>query len=413
MKIFQNLLLRGNRQHNYRVTIDDFQIIQALSSEAYGKVCLAKKKTTGDYYAIKMIDREKTIAKSEEQYVLSEVNILRELNSDYIVKLYYSFQEGNYLYFVMDYMSGGDFDNLLQNCSPIEEKHAKLYSAEIIIALEYLHSKNIFYRDMKPNNILIDPKGHLKLTDFGLSQCQIKNQRRRWIDKYYSDKQNAIKEETELTQTNAGKRKGFVGTPHYLAPEIIKEQKGSFTADWWAVGIIMFAMLVGSPPFTGNTPEEIFENILNNKKDTELDVGCDEGQVSPEAEDLIEKLLNHDPNKRLGKNGAEEVKSHPFFANIKWDGLKDIEPPFIPEIVNPADTSYFPTTKFKVTDIVPQKSRQDINISQKQLGFNFDTTNVGTLAQKNKDAFKNNYVNKNIKKLYSLLSLDYDDEEFS
>lgn len=345
--------------------------------------------------------------------MISEVSILRQLDSDYVVKLYYSFQEGNYLYFVMDYMNGGDFDNLLQNCAPIEEKSAKFYLAEIVAALECLHSKNIFYRDMKPKNILIDSKGHLKLTDFGLSQCQANRQRGLWIDMYYKEKENAYSEEVKeegshrKSLAEGSKRKGFVGTPHYLAPEIIEDKKGSFTADWWAVGIILFEMLVGIPPFTGDTPEEIFENILNNRRDTELEVGNEEEQVSPEAADLIEKLLNKNPEKRLGKEGAEEVKAHPFFKGIDWATLRENEPPFIPEVADPADASYFPKMKFKVAEAPPKEE----NTVQKQLGFNFDTTNVETLAQKNKDALKNDCDSENLKQIYTFLALDYEPEE--
>ena len=144
-----------------------------MSSGAYGKVCLVKKKSTGDYFALKVIDKEKTIAKLEDKYFMTEIDILRNLNSDYIVKLYYSFQEDNSICFVMEYMNGGDFGNLIQNCSPLEESYVQLYLAEIIIALEYLHSKNIYHRDMKPENILIDSKGHLKLTDFEIGRAHV------------------------------------------------------------------------------------------------------------------------------------------------------------------------------------------------------------------------------------------------
>eukprot|EP00826_Nyctotherus_ovalis_P020507 TRINITY_DN16451_c0_g1_i1.p1 TRINITY_DN16451_c0_g1~~TRINITY_DN16451_c0_g1_i1.p1 ORF type:complete len:171 (-),score=51.21 TRINITY_DN16451_c0_g1_i1:42-554(-) len=166
-------------------------------------------------------------------------------------------------------------------------------------------------------------------------------------------------------------------------------------------------MLVGIPPFTGETPEEIFENILNNRRDTELEVGNEEEQVSPEAADLIEKLLSKDPEKRLGMKGAEEVKAHPFFNGISWAALRENEPPFIPEVADPADASYFPKMKFKVTDSSPK----DESAVQKQLGFNFDTTNVETLAQKNKDALKNDCDSEILKQVYTFLALDYEPEE--
>eukprot|EP01022_Parablepharisma_sp_SALTPOND_P004335 TRINITY_DN120110_c2_g1_i1.p8 TRINITY_DN120110_c2_g1~~TRINITY_DN120110_c2_g1_i1.p8 ORF type:complete len:399 (-),score=48.09 TRINITY_DN120110_c2_g1_i1:14734-15930(-) len=371
-----------------------------------------------------MIDREKTIAKSEEEYILSEINILRNLDSDYIVKLYYSFQSEDYLYFVMEYLNGGDFGNLLQNCGPIEEKYARLYLAEIVLALEYLHSKNIYHRDMKPENILIDSKGHLKLTDFGLSQSRIEGQHRKWIENYFNEKQRVsgddeLKKESSSNSaarpvSGGAKKKRFVGTPHYLAPEIIKEQKGSFIADWWAVGVIMFEMMVGGPPFNGSTPQEVFENILNNKRDMELDIGYNDDQISPDAADLINGFLTSDPEKRLGKGGAEEVKAHSFFQGVSWSGLRNEEPPFVPTPVNPADTTYFSEEKqFKVTDIIapkvsPQKRPKE---RRSMLGFDFDTTNVGTLAQKNKDAFQGAAVQKSSRKLSTFVTLDFETDE--
>ena len=337
------------------------------------------------------------------------MNILRELNSDYTVKLYYSFQTEDNLYLVMEYMNGGDFDNLLQNCAPMEEKYVKLYIAEIIVALEYLHSKNVFYRDMKPKNILIDSKGHLKLTDFGLSQGRLKDQRRKWIDLYNKEKEQTISKK-ERNSSKMNKKKCFVGTPHYLAPEIIENKNVSYSADWWAVGIIMYEMIVGTPPYIGDTPEEIFTNILDNKRDSKLDIGYNDDQISYEAADLIDKLLNRDPDKRLGRNGANEVKQHPFFMGLEWSNLRNIDPPFVPESVNPVDTSYFPTKcKFKITDVQP--SRKEDNCASKQLGFNFDTKNAATLAQKNKDTYKAAYLSRMLRRMNSSIELDYEQEE--
>ena len=381
-----------------------------MSSGAYGKVCLVKKKSTGDYFALKVIDKEKTIAKLEDKYLMTEIDILRNLNSDYIVKLYYSFQEDNSICFVMEYMNGGDFGNLLQNCSPIEESYVQLYLAEIVVALEYLHSKNIYHRDMKPENILIDSKGHLKLTDFGLSQNNINTKHKKWIENYLEKRQTSIsirRSSIDLSlkkNQEDSKKKRFVGTPHYLAPEIISEQKGSFVSDWWAVGVIMFEMIVGSPPFNGNTPEEIFENILNNKRCMELDIGYNDSQISPTAASLINSLLTIDPEKRLGKNGAEEIKEHPFFQGADWSNLRNEDPPFVPESRNKIDTSYFPEEKQFKASAIKLSGSENIKSLKKTTGlldFEFNTTNVETLVQKNKDAFQNASVYQRIKKIYN------------
>ncbi len=229
---------------------------------------------------------------------------------------------------------------------------------------------------MKPENILIDGKGHLKLTDFGLSQSRIEVQHRKWIQTYFKGKSgenthvsddrtppsaapNTVgdkKAHSPVRGSNVfgAKKKRFVGTPHYLAPEVITEQKASFAADWWAVGVILFEMMTGGPPFNGNTPEEIFEHILHNERDVELNIGRNEDQISPSAAALINGLLTPEPDKRLGRGGAEEVKTHPFFQGVKWDKLRNEEPPFVPSPAGMTDTSYFSEKKqFKVADIEP------------------------------------------------------------
>jgi len=322
------------------VTINDFEVIKGISSGAYGKVCLAKKRTSGDYFALKIINREKTVEKDQEDYIRSELSIMRSMNSDYTVKLYYSFQNEDYWFFVMEYLNGGDVGSLLKNYGLIEERYTLLYIAEIVVALEYLHSKNILHRDLKPENILIDSTGHLKLTDFGLSKGKINEMSRNWIKNWimkYSDEEKKI--------SNNVARNKIIGTPYYVAPETIKFNKYTNESDWWAVGVIGFEMLVGSPPFQGDTPEEIFKSIVSGKKYEEMDVGYNDDQISPEAADFIEKLLTQDPNKRLGHGGAEEVKQHPFFQGINWDELRKMEPPFVPKPLNVTDISYFDEEK--------------------------------------------------------------------
>ncbi len=217
---------------------------------------------------------------------------------------------------------------------------------------------------MKPENMLIDARGHLKLTDFGLSQSRIEGQHRKWIQNYFKAKEQpsrspaaAEDRKTPTNKQNSGsiaprKKKRFVGTPHYLAPEIITGQNGSFAADWWAVGVILFEMLMGAPPFNGNTPEEIFENILHNKRDLDLNVGYNDDQISPDAAALINGLLTPEPEKRLGCNGAKEVRAQAFFQGVNWDGLRNEEPPFVPSPLNVTDTTYFSEKKqFEVRDI--------------------------------------------------------------
>eukprot|EP01022_Parablepharisma_sp_SALTPOND_P013026 TRINITY_DN170_c0_g1_i1.p1 TRINITY_DN170_c0_g1~~TRINITY_DN170_c0_g1_i1.p1 ORF type:complete len:979 (-),score=111.65 TRINITY_DN170_c0_g1_i1:2605-5541(-) len=342
--------INSGNQLRRPVTIDDFEVIKGLSSGAYGKVCLAKKRSSGDYFALKIIDREKTVEKAQESYIRSEVSIMRSVNSDYIVKLYYSFQNDDYWFFVMEYMNGGDLGNLLQNCGPIEEKFSKLYLAEIVVALEHLHSMNVLHRDLKPENILIDSTGHLKLTDFGLSKGKIEGMSRKWIKNYCKEesKGELIMEDDSPSKDELGRSLNFkatnrkiIGTPHYVAPETITDNQYTNSSDWWAVGIIAFEMMVGSPPYHGECPEEVFKSVMDGKRCVEMDVGYNDDQISPDAADLVNRLLEKDPEKRLGAKGAEEIKQHQFFQGLNWSMLREEEAPFVPKTTDVTDTSYF------------------------------------------------------------------------
>ena len=332
------------------VTIDDFDIIKGISSGAYGKVCLAKKRSSGDYFAMKVIDRAKTIEKAQEDFIRSELSIMRSMNNDYIVKLYYSFQNESYWFFVMEYVNGGDLRSLLHNCGSIEENYSRLYIAEMIIALEYLHSKNILHRDLKPENILIDSSGHLKLTDFGLSKTKIKEMSRKWIKNYCKEetKERTMAKSDDIHYINRSikkSKKKIIGTPHYVAPEMIVYNKYTNESDWWALGIIAFEILIGLPPYDGDNPEEVFGNILSGKRAEEMNIGDDEDQISYNAANLVNRLLERNPDKRLGHNGAEEIKQHPFFEGLDWTTLRNKEPPFIPKPTDIEDTSYFDDKK--------------------------------------------------------------------
>ena len=302
---------------------------------------------------MKIIDRKKTFEKKQEEYIMAEVNIMKTLNTDYAVKLYYSFQNEAQIFFVMEYMNGGDLGHLLEGCGCLEEKYAKLYLAEIVRGLEYLHSNNIVHRDLKPENILIDFTGHLKLTDFGLSKGKVKEEQSIWIKKYLKERSdNGFKTPSKdledvlnpTLKTSKRPKKQIIGTPHYLAPETILESESTFASDWWSFGVIMFEVLLGYIPFNGDTPEETFHDILENNSFMP-EIGYGDDQLSPEAGDLISKLLERDPTKRIGYKNAEEIKEHSFFQGVNWEDLRKEEPPFVPQTNNMTDTSYFSEKK--------------------------------------------------------------------
>ena len=238
--------------------------------------------------------------------------------------------------------------------------------AEIVCGLEYLHKHGIVHRDLKPENILIDSTGHLKLTDFGLSKGATEERKRNWFANYLNDASKTDNSKELEENTQKPKKKGIVGTPYYIAPEILLDKESSFDGDWWALGVIMFEMMLGGPPYNGNSPDEIFQNIRNDIKDIVPSIGYNDDQISPEAASLINALLDRNPNNRIGHNGAEEIKSHAFFQSVNWAELRKEEPPFVPQPLNITDTSYFsPHKSFNASDIeltAPRNSNFKVRI---------------------------------------------------
>jgi serine/threonine protein kinase len=212
----------------------------------------------------------------------------------------------------MEYLPGGDLFSVLQNLGSIAEDSAKIYTAQIVSALEFLRSSRVIHRDLKPDNILVDSSGGLKLVDFGLSFFGMVDRSNPMLD---------------------GE---FVGTPDYTSPEIVLAQPHTFTADYWALGTLLFEFLTGSPPFHGETPAETFRNIISGH------YPADElTDFSPEVQDLVRKLLCQDPDARLGAGSITEIKEHAWFSIIDWERLSELPPPFVPQLSGVCDTSYF------------------------------------------------------------------------
>lgn len=256
---------------------------------------------------MKVLSKRLIVERNEVEHTKSEKSILMKLESPFLVGLHYSFQTPGKLYFVMDYINGGELFFHLQKVKKFPEDHVRFYGAEIVAALEYLHSAGVIYRDLKPENLLLTNEGHLVMTDFGLSK-------------------EGLHDEQDRTAT-------FCGTPEYLAPEILSGSEGGYTkaVDWWSFGTLMWEMLTGLPPFYNEDVQQMYSMIMT----AELPIPP---TMSPEAADLFRRLLERDPNLRL-QNPAE-VKAHAFFAPIDWDLLmqKKIPPPFIPDVASEDDT---------------------------------------------------------------------------
>lgn len=458
-----------------QTSIKDFEIIKPISKGAFGSVYLAKKKVTGDYYAIKVLKKADMVAKNQVTNVKAERAIMMwQGESDFVAKLYWTFASKDYLYLVMEYLNGGDCASLIKTLGGLPEDWAKKYLAEVVLGVQHLHDRQIVHRDLKPDNLLIDQKGHLKLTDFGLSRMGLIGRQKRMQNSkpteapdllklgkrapsiassrstsfdfngsqspaptpgltpaltgelgqpsYFSltrensrepsrrtsgqrsdsgesdalanmfrrfsivDESSSYQRRTPIEEETASEGESpepyalqpvlshmsglgtppgqsgmlpppmalfdpedssrrFVGTPDYLAPETINGSGQDEMSDWWSLGCILFECLYGYPPFHAETPEQVFQNILDRKIDWPDDEDC---PVTPEAKDLMNRLMCLDPKERLGSNneekfanGGDEIRAHPWFADVEWDMLREEEASFIPAPSNPEDTEYF------------------------------------------------------------------------
>jgi len=267
---------------------------------------LVRKKDTGKVYAMKVLNKRTIIERNEVEHTKSEKSILMKLSHPFLVGLHYSFQTADKLYFIMDYINGGELFFHLQKDRKFTEDRVRFYSAEIASGLEYLHNQGVIYRDLKPENLLLTNDGHIVMTDFGLSKEGL----------HSSDDRTAT----------------FCGTPEYLAPEILEGARYGKAVDWWSFGTLVFEMLTGLPPFYCEDVQQMYSKIMT----AELQIP---DSVSPDAADLIRKLLERDPERRL--QDPEQIKIHPFFASIDFNRLihKEIAPPFVPDVKGESDTS--------------------------------------------------------------------------
>jgi len=290
------------------------------------------------------------LKKEQVAHVRAERDVLVQANNPWVVKLYYSFQDDLYLYLIMEYLPGGDMMNLLIKYDVFTEDQARFYIAETLLAIDSVHSLGYIHRDIKPDNLLLDEKGHVKLTDFGLCTGFHRMHTSAFYQKLVGEAltiKMKLVAETPLTRTEriASWKKSrrtlaysAVGTPDYTAPEVFLQIGYGEECDWWSLGVIMYEMLIGYPPFLSDNSTETCLKIINCKETLRFP---EDVKISHEAQDLIEQLVC-DRSVRLGNNGVEEIKSHPFFKGINWDALRDQAAYFVPALKSPIDTSHFP-----------------------------------------------------------------------
>ncbi|KAI7864166.1 camp-dependent protein kinase 9 [Spinellus fusiger] len=288
--------------------LEDFELLDTLGTGTFGRVYLTKFKTTSKYYAMKVLKKSEVVRLKQVEHLMSEKQILASVRFPFVVDLFCTFQDETNLYMLLEYVVGGELFSHLRKAGRFTNDMTRFYASEIVLAIEYLHAKDIIYRDLKPENLLVDHQGHIKITDFGFAKKIVQ---RTWT---------------------------LCGTPEYLAPEIIQSKGHGKPVDWWALGILIFEMLAGYPPFFDDHSFGIYEKILAGKVRFPA-------HFDPLAKDLLKRLLVGDWSKRLGNlvGGSEEVKRHKWFRGVDWIGLleKNVRAPIVPLYRHPGDTSNF------------------------------------------------------------------------
>ena len=312
-----------------KLTEDNFEIIRVLGRGAFGKVNLCVKKDTRELYAIKIISKAEIIERGHIDQIKSEKDILVEMNHPFQVSLEFCFHNPTRIFFGMKFQQGGELFQQLKSRGRFPEYTCKFYAAQILLAFEFLHQKNIIYRDLKPENVMLESNGYLKIVDFGV--CK-------------------------RLSTSDARAQTIVGTAEYLPPEIIIQKGHNKSADWWSFGIFLYEMQIGVPPFYSKNQHEMFVKII--KEDFKFPP---EVPVSDDCKDLIRKLLTKNPDHRLGtQKDAEMIKDHPWFSDMDFDMLCKYEliAPYIPTIDSKYDTHHFDKA-FTTED--PRNTKRDDN----------------------------------------------------
>ncbi|KAF9513908.1 hypothetical protein BS47DRAFT_1343727 [Hydnum rufescens UP504] len=340
------------RKRRTKLRVEQFHIIAQVGQGGYGEVYLARKMETGQVCALKKMKKRTLYKMDEIRHVLVERDILTATKTPWLVQLLYAFQDAQHVYLAMEYVPGGDFRTLLNNSGVLKEEHARFYIAEMFAGVCELHKLGYIHRDLKPENFLVDGTGHVKLTDFGLATGAL-NPRRIESLKHKLDK---VKDNEVIYRSTIDRRSlyrsmrnedpryadSIVGSPDYMAPEVLRGKTYSYSVDYWSLGCILFEFLAGFPPFSGGSPEETWTNLKNWPKvlrRPEYDKPEDlVFNLTDVAWDCVTRLISHDS---VRYSTPTQVHNHPFFNLTNWDRLRSTPPPFVPALDSEIDTGYY------------------------------------------------------------------------
>ncbi|KAJ3012102.1 Serine/threonine-protein kinase [Thoreauomyces humboldtii] len=344
------------RLRRVRMSVQDFTTVKVIGKGAFGEVRLVQKADTGKIYAMKTLRKTEMMKKDQLAHVKAERDVLAEsVNTPWVVQLYYSFQDAVFLYLIMEFLPGGDLMTMLIKYDTFSEDVTRFYMAECVSSIDAVHRLGYVHRDIKPDNLLIDKDGHVKLSDFGLSTGFHKTHDSTYYQRLLDNNNNtqgkmdAIGTQKNIDLTFSRKDRmatwkrnrralaySTVGTPDYIAPEVFQQRGYGKECDWWSLGAIMFECLVGYPPFCSENAHDTYRKIVSWRDHLYVP---DDVHLSREAEDLIRSLLC-DSDVRLS---ASQIRAHPFFRGVVWPEIRKTRAPFVPQLRSITDTSYFPT----------------------------------------------------------------------
>eukprot|EP01083_Nonionella_stella_P168544 569346_1 len=368
--------LRTQRAAKQKIKASDFKIIKIIGKGAFGEVRIVRHKDNAKVFAMKTMLKKMMIAKNQLGHIVAERDLMSDADNPWLVQLYYAFQDASYLYLVMEYCGGGDLMGLLIKKDILSESHTRFYMSELAAAINYVHELGYVHRDLKPDNVLISNKGHIRLSDFGLAKSfqssndsQLDNWQQFVATLKASDIQKMKEDDKKIGGGSHDRRKkdgkrdkvdrkklySTVGTPDYIAIEVLYQKGYDKKVDWWSMGVIMFECLVGYAPFHANDPLATCRKIVRYERYFKIPADI---KLTKQSVDLM-KALVCPAHRRIGWG---KIKGHPWFKKVRWDNLKGHKPPFVPALENEIDAQYF-------DDIEEEQDIEDVDANVKQSGY--------------------------------------------